>query len=119
MGRIDTRLTVEGVNLKPGVIGKAVNLEMASNVAGFLAGVAGNSTRSFGQFVGAADVGEGQNLKRPIQRKSDFLDLVGVVGGEAKLFHGAKKSRSAERRTARLPIFERLFNADYFNVEHQ
>ena len=85
--RIDSRCSVQGVHFQPGVVGKAVHAIVLMDIACLLQSIAFNRVGRFGNVLHAADVAQALHGKGTAQYLSDFLQLVGIVGGHNEFLH--------------------------------
>lgn len=78
-GGIDSGASAEGVDFKPGVVGKAVVAVVLLDVASLLEGIAFEGILFLGDVFVAADFGKGDDLVTAPEHAADFFQLVGVV----------------------------------------
>ena len=93
--RIDTRLTIQGINFQSRVITEAVIAIMFLDITGLHTGIFFDEIGSFWDILMASDVGKAQYFVTVAQHLPQLLQLVGIVGRKDNFLHflGYKKLR--------------------------
>ena len=79
---MDTRRTVQGIDLETGVVGETVLLEEIPDSAGLLDRVAAQSVAGFGQIAGETFCSGGEHLERRPENGLGLFLFMGIVGGK-------------------------------------
>ena len=79
--RIDSRSTIQGINLQSSVVGETIYAVVLMNIECLLQRVALQSVSCFGDVLCAANIVQTFHCKGIAQYLLDFFQFVGIVGG--------------------------------------
>ena len=85
--RVNSRLTIKGINFQSSVVAEAVITVMLLDIAGLHLGIFLDGMAGFGNILMASDVGQTQNFIGIAQHLTQLLQLVCIVGGKNNLLH--------------------------------